>query len=163
MTTLSYDVWKLKDQKILFNITWAIRLKAYSFSSCEIYCDFMYLRRKKWHLFIVKIENIYDFFFPKWNSIKVHNCIILFKLSRLCTADSLFEFIALNKMSRINYWKWSDTTCYFDPPMIFTNIERSKTNHNNWKSISTKFIIFCRANSNSADMIQNYFFCCYLT
>ena len=28
VTTLSYDVWKLKDQKILFNITWAIRLKA---------------------------------------------------------------------------------------------------------------------------------------
>ena len=133
MTTLSYDVWKLKDQKILFNITWAIRLKAYSFSSCEIYCDFMYLQGEKMTSFYSQNWKHIWFFFPKWNSIKVHNCIILFKLSRLCTADSLFEFIALNKMSRINYWKWSDTTCYFDPPMIFTNIERSKTNHNKVK------------------------------
>ena len=39
VTTLSEYVWKLKDQKIPFNITWSIKAKAHAFSRGSRRCD----------------------------------------------------------------------------------------------------------------------------
>ena len=39
VTTLSDHVWKLKDQKTPFKITWSVKAKAYSFSSGSRCCD----------------------------------------------------------------------------------------------------------------------------
>ena len=39
VTTLSDYVWKLKDQKVPFTIKWAIKSKAYAFSSGGKSCD----------------------------------------------------------------------------------------------------------------------------
>ena len=39
VTTLSEYIWKLKDQKIPFKVTWSIKSKAYAFSSGSKRCD----------------------------------------------------------------------------------------------------------------------------